>query len=83
MSESGEGEERELLFTEWNGNVDGSFEGQFGRVGIGGGSRGPGELVGDNWDDHRVEGEDGSQQIEAGPAAEERFGEPSREGQKE
>jgi hypothetical protein len=49
--------------------------------GIGGGSRGPGELVGDSWDDHRVEGEDGSQQMEAGPAAEERFGEPSREGQ--
>jgi len=63
------------LLTERDANVDEYSNDLFGRGGIGGGSRGPGELMGYNWDGHRGEGD---QQIEAG--SEEHFGEPSREG---
>jgi len=63
-------------------NVEDLFVCQFGRDGIsiggGGGSRGPGKLLGNNWDGHRGEGNDDDKQIEARP--EERFGEPLSEG---
>jgi hypothetical protein len=75
-------EKREILFTECEYNVEDFFVCQFGRDGIsiggGGGSRGPGKLLGNNWDGHRGEGNDDDEQIEARP--EERFGDPLREG---
>jgi hypothetical protein len=71
-----------MLLTEWDYNVDDFFAGQCGRDGIGGrrggGSRRPGKLLGDNWDGHRVEGDDDDEQMEARP--EECFAEPSMEG---
>jgi hypothetical protein len=75
----GREERGEMVFTECEDNVENFFVGQFRRDGIGGGggSGGPGKLLGDNWDGHRGERDDDDQQIEAGP--EERFGESSRE----
>jgi hypothetical protein len=70
-----------MLLTEREDDVEDFLVGQFGRDGIaggGGGSRGPGKLLGDDWDRHRGERDDDDQQIEAGP--EESFGEPSRKG---
>jgi hypothetical protein len=85
MSESGGGKggerkEGKMLLTECEDNVEDFFAGQFGRdggIGGGGGIRGLGELLGDDWDGHRGERDDDDEQIEARP--EERFGESSRE----
>jgi hypothetical protein len=73
----GEGKMEEMLFTECEDNVEFFLAGQLRRDG-GGGGRGPGELLGDDWDGHRGEGDDDDQQIEAGP--EKRFGESLKEG---
>jgi hypothetical protein len=79
-SHQGKTTEDEQEEHECEDNVKDFFAGQFGRdggIGGGGGIRGLGELLGDDWDGHRGERDDDDEQIEARP--EERFGESSRE----
>ncbi len=66
-----------MILTESENDVENFFASQFGRDGIGGGSRGPRKLLGDNRDGHRGEGDDDDQPMEA--RSEERFKEPARE----
>jgi hypothetical protein len=71
----------DMLLTGCEDDVEDFLVGQFGRDGIaggGGGSRGPGIFLGDDWDRHRGERDDDDQQIEASP--EESFGESLSEG---